>query len=168
MDEFNGVMLQYRALSILCNYFNTIFCRFIVPGIKYLVSLAGMTAVLVGVRVKLEQSIGATLFLRCMLLSGVYGLLIVIAGASMMTNLWKMSTTFIANFKRVQPSFEFQQNAHLGSPGVPVTIYVRACSKSLMTLRFAVGSFYYMEREARLTLASCLLAGTGNMLIAFK
>ena len=124
--------------------------------------------VLVGVRVNIEQSIGATFLLRCLLLTGVYLLLIVIAGASMITNLWKMSTIFIADFKRVQPSFEFQQNRQPGSPAVTAAIYVRACSKSLMTLRFAVGSFYYMEREARLTFASYLLAGTGDMLIAFK
>ena len=54
-EDVNRVVLQYRTLAILCNYFNASYCRFLVPAIKYLLGLLGMMGVMIGVRVKVAE-----------------------------------------------------------------------------------------------------------------
>ena len=165
-EDVNRVILQYRTLEILCNYFNSSYCEFLVPGIKYLLGLIGMGVVMIGVRVKVADSPFVSMFLQCLMLGGFCILVTEMVAASMMTNLWKMSHSFISDFKLMRMGSEYK---HSGKPShQSIAKYTRACARSLKTLRFAVGSFYYMEREARLTLASFLMTGSANLLIVFK
>ena len=117
-----------------------------------------MMCALIAMRLNVDNSPGLALLVRGLFVTAayLYATLFVVANAT--STLYERSTRLIWNFEHVA--------AATGNPSDYK--HIKACARSMKPLRFAIGNFYYMERKAKLTLASFLLTGTGNLLIAFK
>ena len=121
-----------------------------------------MLCLLVATMASTPDSPGLSLLRRSLALITPYAFLRLMGTANMMTELWRLSTAFIVAFR------------HGGRDGsdpnavVANANYLHCFCRSLTPLRFAIGGFYHMEQEARMTLASFLATGTANLLIAFK
>ena len=97
---------------------------------------------------------------RGLMLGAVYHFINVSAAAAMMSNMWEMSILFIRKISVI---------CSLGKmEGMNSGKYLGRCVRSLAPIRVAVGEFYYMEHDAKLTLMSFLVAGTGTVLVTFK
>lgn len=129
-----------------------------VPFLKLLLSLIVMFCALLGIRLKGVESPLFALITRGLLTGALYFFLELIASANLMSGLWEMSSDFIWAF-RYQSAEESDANRKK---------YIETYARSCLPLRFAIGNFYFMEREAKLTLAAFLITGTANLLVAFK
>ena len=156
--QIRQLLQEYRSLAILSNSFNATYCRFIVPSLKFLFSLIAMMCALIAMRLNVDNSPGLALLVRGLFVSAAYFYAALLVVANVTSTLYERSTRLIWNFEHV-PAATCNPKDYK---------HIRACARSMTPLRFAIGNFYYMEREAKLTLASFLLIGTGNLLIAFK
>ena len=155
MCDLEMVVANWRSLAILSNYFNASYCKLVVPGLKFMVSLAAMTTFLIGIRLKHTDVLTGVLS-HALFVTALYLFSILMLGTHLVSGLWIISSNFLWRFSQI------------GGYDKEERKYVRSYARSFQPLRFAVGSFYNMEREAKLTFADKLATGTANLLIAFK
>ena len=156
-DNIDKGLMQYRSLTVLNSVYNSTYCSFILPGLKCVMCLLIMFCVLLSTHLRIQLGVG--LVMRCLGISAVYMFIALFLAASMMSGQWQLSKDFIWAFKH-------QKTDSTTSP--LNRKYITACARSMCPLRIRMAGFYYMEREAKLTLVSFLATGTGNLLIAFK
>lgn len=158
-DDLNKKVLEYRWLTILCNNFNATFCRFIVPIHKLGFCTLFMVSLAISILMNDNESLELFIICRTLFLAALYCLLVLALTVQMMSELWSLSTVSIYNFKHQQRRMDDNNSARK---------LVRSYARSFPPLRFSVGNFYYMEQEAKMTLAGLLMKGTADILIAFK
>jgi len=161
LDQVDTKIQRYKSFTVLSMYFNNSYCRVIVPGFKLMLSIMLIFYVVTSVKITSAEVDSPELVLLVRVLSpaaALYIFLILMACANAMSGLWEASRIFLWNVRH-------KPGQHGGGWSKKL---IDSHARSCMLLRFAVGPFYYMEREAKLTLLNFLTTGVANLLIATK
>ena len=142
-------------MTILCTFYNATCWEFNAPAIKFFTALLWMFCVVASVRIRATRGIGAGVLALIIFLCGLHAFAVLIAGSNMMSSVWDMSLSFIRKFKNQAEKVKHRRRKH-----------IRLNSVSFLPLRFTVGIFYYMDREAIVALTRFLTTGAADLLIA--
>ena len=161
---------EYRSMALLCNLANQSICLQIVPATKYGCILAAMLFLHSGFEMTQDavavsadganrgmNAIMGTGFVLC----GSYLYTFLVIGSHILSEVWKNFNTCIWALGECQSGMNMQAQTknHINFNRVV---------RSLAPLRFRVGSFYFLERSAKMTLAGMLVFGTARLFIAFR
>ena len=121
----NSILSQYRALTVLSHFFNATYCKRLVPGFKCTLGLFIMMSMLISTRLqsRIQGNSTADTILpyisRGLMLAAVYHFINLTTSSNMLSNLWKMSTAFVWEFRRRRLQGKMEKRK-----------YVDACAQS--------------------------------------
>lgn len=153
LEAING----YRRAFLLNVMHNKVFGSIFIPAAK-LVAICATYVAIVGL-VIFKNSMGTVLAV-CLTVYLLALFILLVAGSILMSQVYYKSKTFHEEMtKFVSTMSNSKQNE---------VIYAKKVIKSLPILKSQIGSFYYMENQAKLTLLDNVVNGIVCMLISFK